>query len=66
MLGWTKKSVKTTVNGAEMLGHWGGGCCGRMVEAGTPNAAAQHQGRWKHGDIVARYTRGEVAGEALN
>ena len=28
-------------------------------------AAVQRQGRWKHGDLVARYTRGEAAGEAL-
>ena len=33
--------------------------------AGAPNAAVQNQGRWKHGDMVARYTRGEAAGEAL-
>ena len=33
--------------------------------AGAPNAAVQNQGRWKHGDMVARYTRGESAGEAL-
>ena len=37
----------------------------RMVAAGPPTAAVQNQGRWKHGDMVARYTRGEVAGEAL-
>ena len=41
------------------------GMARRMVAAGTPNAAVQHQGRWKHGDMVARYTRGEAAGEAL-
>ena len=37
----------------------------RMAAAGPPNAAVQRQGRWKHGDMVARYTRGESAGEAL-
>ena len=37
----------------------------RMVAAGAPAATVQHQGRWKHGDMVARYTRGEAAGEAL-
>ncbi len=37
----------------------------RMVAAGAPNAAVQNQGRWKHGYMVARYTRGEIAGEAL-
>ena len=31
----------------------------------TPNAAAQRQGRWKHGDMMARYARGEAAGEVL-
>ena len=44
------------------------GCIGmarRMVAAGAPNAAVQRQGRWKQGDMVARYTRGESAGEAL-
>ena len=41
------------------------GMARRMVAAGAPNATVQHQGRWKHGDMVARYTRGEVAGEAL-
>ena len=41
------------------------GMARRMVAAGTPNAAVQRQGRWKHGDMVARYTRGESAGEAL-
>ena len=37
----------------------------RMVAAGAPNAAVQRQGRWKHGDMVTWYTRGESAGEAL-
>ena len=41
------------------------GMARRMVAAGAPNAAVQHQGRWRHGDMVARYTRGEAAGEAL-
>ena len=36
-----------------------------MVAAGAPNAAVQRQGRWKNGNMVARYTRGESAGEAL-
>ena len=37
----------------------------RHGSAGAPNAAVQRQGRWKHGDMLARYTRGEVAEEAL-
>lgn len=41
------------------------GMARRMVAAGAPNAAVQHQGRWRPWDMVARYTRGEVAGEAL-
>ena len=41
------------------------GMARRMVAAGAPTAAVQHQGRWKHDDMVAHYTRGEAAGEAL-
>ncbi len=42
------------------------GMARRMVAAaGAPNAAAQRRGRWKHGDMVARYTWGEVAGDPL-
>ena len=41
------------------------GMARRMVVAGAPVAVVQHQGRWGHGDMVARYDRGEAAGEAL-
>ena len=52
--------------GEGFSGHSGRiGMARRMVAAGAPNAAVQNQGRWKHGDMVARYTRGEAAGEAL-
>ena len=52
--------------GEDFSGHSGRiGMALRMVAAGAPTAAVQHQGRWKHGDMVARYTRGEAAGEAL-
>ena len=52
--------------GDRFSGHSGRiGMARRMVAAGAPNAAVQNQGRWKHGDMVARYTRGEVAGGAL-
>ena len=52
--------------GEGYTGHSGRiGMARRMVAAGAPNAAVQHQGRWKHGDMVALYTRGESAGEAL-
>ena len=52
--------------GDDFSGHSGRiGMARRMVAAGAPNAAVQRQGRWKHGDMVARYTRGESPGEAL-
>ena len=52
--------------GEDFSGHSGRiGMARRMVAAGGPTAAVQHQGRWKHGDMVARYTRCEAAGEAL-
>lgn len=41
------------------------GMARRMVAAGAPNAAVQPQGRWKHGNMVTRYTRGEAVGEFL-
>ena len=52
--------------GEGFSGHSGRiGMARRMVAAGAPNAAVQRQGRWKNGNMVARYTRGESAGEAL-
>ena len=41
------------------------GMARQMVAAGAPNAAVQPQGRWKNEVMVARYTRGEAASEAL-
>ena len=29
-----------------------------MVVSEAPTAVIQHQGRWRHGDMIARYTRG--------
>jgi len=53
--------------GNGFTGHSGRiGMARRMVAAGAPNAAVQRQGRWKHGDMVARYTRGETAGDVNN
>ena len=58
--------VRAAGLGDGFTGHSGRiGMARRMVAAGAPNAAVQRQGRWKHGDMVARYTRGEAAGEAL-
>ena len=52
--------------GEGFSGHSGRiGMARRLVAAGAPTAAVQNQGRWKHGDMVARYTRGEAAGDAL-
>ena len=52
--------------GDGFTGHTGRiGMARRMVAAGAPIAAVRPLGRWKHGDMVARYTRGESAGEAL-
>ena len=59
-------AAKTAGLGGGFTGHSGRiGMARRMVAAGAPNAAVQRQGRWKNGDMVARYTRGESAGEAL-
>ena len=61
-----RAAAKAAGLGEGFSGHSGRiGMARRMVAAGAPNAAVQNQGRWKHGDMVARYTRGEVAGEAL-
>ena len=52
--------------GDRFSGHSGRvGMARRTVAAVAPNAAVQRQGRWKHRDMVARYTRGEAAGKAL-
>ena len=59
-------AARTAGLGEDFSGHSGRiGMARRMVAAGAPTATVQHQGRWKHGDMVARYTRGEAAGEAL-
>ena len=61
-----RASARAAGLGDGFSGHSGRiGMARRMVAAGAPNPAVQNQGRWRHGDIVARYTRGEAAGEAL-
>ena len=61
-----RASARAAGLGNGFSGHSGRiGMARRMVAAGAPNAAVQHQGRWRHGDMVARYTRGEAAGDAL-
>ena len=59
-------AAKAAGLGGNFSGHSGRvGMARRMVVAGAPNAVVQQQGRWRHGDMVTRYTRSEAAGEAL-
>ena len=61
-----RAAARTAGLGDGFSGHSGRiGMALRMVAVGAPKAAVQRHGRWKHGDMVARYTRGEAAGEAL-
>ena len=61
-----RAAAKAAGLGEGFTGHSGGiGMARRMVAAGAPTAVVQHQDCWRHGDMVARYTRGEAAGEAL-
>ena len=54
-----RAAAKAAGLGDGFSGHSGRiGMARRMVAAGAPNAAVQRQGRWRHGDMVARYTRG--------
>ena len=56
-----RDAAKAAGLGENFSGHSGRmGMARRMVAAGAPNAAVQREGRWKHGDMVARYTRGEA------
>ena len=61
-----RAAARAAGRGEDFSGHSGRiGMVRWMVAAGAPTATVQHRGRWKHGDMVARYTRGEAAGEAL-
>ena len=61
-----RAAARAAGRGEDFSGHSGRiGMARWMMAAGAPTATVQHQGRWKHGDMVARYTRGEAAGEAL-
>ena len=66
VFGLTGEALANRVHAAARVASLGDGFTGHsgrigMVAAGAPTAAVQKQGRWKHGDMVARYTRGEVA-----
>ena len=71
MFGLTGEALANLVRDAAKAAGLGDGFTGRIgmarrvVAAGALVAAVQHQGRWHHSDMVARYTRGEAAGEAL-
>ena len=53
-----RASARAAGLGDGFSGHSGRiGMARRMVAARAPNAAVQRQGRWKHGDMVAHYTR---------
>ena len=74
MFGLTGEALANRVLAAARAAGLGNGFSGhsgrigmarRMVAARAPNAAVQRQGWWRHGDMVARYTRDEAAGEAL-
>ena len=71
MFGLTGEALTNLVRDAAKVAGLGDGFTGRIgmarrvVAAGALVAAVQHQGRWHHSDMVARYTRGEAAGEAL-
>ncbi len=63
---WTRGAHGVGGLGEDFSRHNGRvGMARRMVAAGAPTAVVQHQGRWKHGNMAARYTRGEAAEEAL-
>ena len=50
----------------DFSGHSGRiGMARRMMAGGQPNLTVKHRGRREHGDMVARYTWSEAAGEAL-
>ena len=50
-----RAAARATGLGDGFTGHSGRiGMARWMVAAGVPNAAVQRQGRWKHGDMVAR------------
>ena len=51
--------------GEGFSGHSGRvGVARRMARAGAPDSAIMRQGRWSSSAMVARYTRGESAGDA--
>ena len=67
LLGLTGETLANRVRAAARAAGLGDGFSGHsgrigvargMVAAEAPTAVIQHQGRWRHGDMIARYTRG--------
>ena len=67
MFGLTSEALANRVRDAARVAGLGDGFSGHsgrigvargMVAAEAPTAVIQHQGRWRHGDMIARYTRG--------
>ena len=59
------RRVKAAAQAAGFSGHSGRvGLARRMDGAGAPDSAIMRQGRWSSSAMVAKYTRGESAGDA--
>ena len=59
------RRVKAAAQAAGFSGYSGRvGLARRMARAGAPNSAIMRQGRWSSSAMVAKYTRGESAGDA--
>ena len=62
-----RDTAKAAGLGDGFSGHSGRiGMARRVVAAGALTAVVQHQGRWHHSDMVARYTWGERPGRPSN
>ena len=60
-----KTAAKAAGLGQGFSGHSGRvGLARRMARAGAPDSAIMRQGRWSSSAMVAKYTRGESAGDA--
>ena len=59
------RRVKAAAQAAGFSGHSGRvGLARRMARAGAPDSAIMRQGRWSSSAMMAKYTRGESAGDA--
>ena len=75
MFGLTGETLANRVRDAARAGGLGDGFSGHSGtdrhgptdggRQGRRTLRSSTRGRWRHGDMVSRYTRGELAGEAL-